>query len=345
MREIGHLERCKLLLIITLALLLNVENAQELRSEGELRSGIKKLLNDDFDGARSTFQNLDVIDTSMLPSIFLLTTHILEREQAGVYYGTYEIDSTFTQLQDSCEVLLNKSPDRLDYNYCLALIKSVGAYWEVFRNNYIEAFADGFIASEYFKKCKMIDSTSTEYDAALGNFNYWSSVKTESLHWLPFVEDDREMGLVDLELCKNNEFLTAELLKFSLAWAYLNENKFDEARKLIFQLTARYPNSLRAQILLGEYYSNKDIKLSISTYKNLHEGRNLSQVREVEIGYRLFELYIENQDTSSAMNITEDLLSLEVNDEKVFSILDPILKDLVLVRDSILASKSALPKK
>ncbi|MDZ7763976.1 MAG: hypothetical protein U5K00_06060 [Melioribacteraceae bacterium] len=195
MQEIEHLGHCKILICILLTLLLNVVHSQNLHFNKSVQHGVHKLLNEEFDNARKNFKSYSLIDSTIFPEVLFLMTDVFEWEYDNNSLQLASIDSTLSSLKDSTEFLLRKNSENPEQNYNLALIMTISAYLEAFQNNYLKAFADGFIARQYFEKCLTLDTTSIEYQCAIGNYKYWSSIKTESLHWLPFVFDESRAGL------------------------------------------------------------------------------------------------------------------------------------------------------
>ncbi len=349
MLEIEHLALSNLLIYILLALTAQVISAQSFESNKLLQNGIHKLLNENYESAAKTFKEFGETDSTLMSQITLLTVEVFRREHLADYTGASEIDSSFNSLQDSLESILDENHEDLTQNYILALLKSLNAYWEAFQENFLEAFADGFIASQYFEKCMTLDSNSVEFKCALGNYDYWSSVKTESLHWLPFVEDNKKEGLKQLELCKNADFLLAEFMKISLAWAYLNEDELDQAQTLIKELRKSYPNSIKIKLLQGEFLKNIDPKKAIKIFQetaNYYESLNSeTPTKLIEIYQKLATLYIEVGEPEEALSICYNVISLPIEDGPYAEYLKPKLEEFVKLKDELEAEKMALPEK
>lgn len=348
MQEIEHLERCKLLIYIILFVSLNVTYSQDLHYNKSVEHGVHRLLNEEFDKARKNFKSYGLIDSTIFPKVLLLITDVFEWEHDNNAISTGAVDSSIIRLKDSTETLLKKNSENLEFNYTLALIMSASAYWEAFRNNYLKSFADGFIARQYFEKCLTLDSTSIEYKCAIGNYKYWSSVKTESLHWLPFVFDESKSGLIELELCFSEKFFIAEFMKFSLAWAYLNENLFEEAELLIKDLIKRYPKSLKVKILQAAYLEDFDQTRSLNLYNTIlakyKEADIVNPAREIELSYRIADLNFRLNNFEKSIEICQHYIDDADTNAAYYEALKLNIDEFVKLRDTLITTKSALPE-
>lgn len=348
MQEIEHLERCKLLIYIILFVALNVTYSQNLHYNKSVEHGVHRLLNEEFDKARKNFKSYGQIDSTIFPEVLLLITDVFEWEHDNNAILTGAVDSSIIRLKDSTETLLKKNSENLEFNYTLALIMSASAYWEAFRNNYLKSFADGFIARQYFEKCLTLDTTSIEYQCAIGNYKYWSSIKTESLHWLPFVFDESKSGLNELELCLSEKFFIAEFMKFSLAWAYLNENLFEEAELLIKDLIKRYPKSLKAKILQAAYLEHFDQTRSLNLYNTIlakyKEADIVNSAREIELSYRIADLNFRLNNFEKSIEICQHYIDDADTNAAYYEALKLNIDEFVKLRDTLITTKSALPE-
>lgn len=349
MQEIEHLERCKILLILILAVSLKAELPTNIKYAAKVYSGISNILNDDYDQAKKNFiffteKNPD----SPLGGILYCGALIFEREHADNYYNSKKIDSLLVLSQDSCEKMLQRSPDELWPNYLMALTKTYQTYWKLFQSNYLDGFTEGFIALQYFEKCLDIDSTFVEAKVAIGNYKYWSSVKTESLHWLPFIEDNREVGLNALELALNNSFLNKDFALISLSYAYVNEERFLTAIKIAENLLSKYPKSARIKALLAKALESLEPNRSIELYKELlarFQKANIENPHKViELKNDLAKLYYKLEKYEKAEEICNQVLSMPEINEKYHVQIIPLIEQIVELKDSATYRLTAHPK-
>jgi len=340
MRGIEHLAHYNLLLILVLSLSLKAELPSNLESVPKVFSGLNHILNEEYDLAK---QNLDFFrkknPSSPLGDILFAGALIFEREHNHDFLEAKQIDSLLYIAQDSCEALINRNPDDFWNNYLLALTKTYQTYWKLFKSNYLDGFADGFYALNYFEKCLQIDSTFVEAKVVIGNYQYWSSVKTESLHWLPFIEDRRETGLASLELALSEKFLHRDFSLISLCYAYINEKRYLAAQKIASDLQKKYPNSSKIKSILARTYTNIEPQKAIKLYKELikkYQKENLENpYKLIELKIRLAKVFYQNEKYDEVLLLCDEVLNMSKIDEQYhFSVL-PLIKDMVELCDSI----------
>lgn len=349
MQEIEHLERYKILLILILTLSLKAELPTNIKYAAKVYSGITQILNENYPQAKKDIMFFNEKNPdSPLGSILYAGALIFEREHLNYYLETKEIDSLLYSAQDFCEDNLDVDPDDLWNNYLMALTKTYQTYWKLFQSNYVDGFADGFIALQYFERCLEIDSTFIEAQVVIGNYNYWSSVKTESLHWLPFIEDKREHGLNSLELALKNKFLNRDFALISLCYAYLNEERFLGAANLAETLRKKYPQSSKIKFLLAKANEKLEPQKSVQLYKELirqYEKDNfVNPYKLIELKSNLANLYYNLGRFSEAGKICEDVLSMPRIDVKYQIEVLPLIQQIVELKDSTKSRLETLPK-
>ena len=313
-------------------------------------SSISKVLNEDYAGAKKDLKFFNEKNPgSTLGGILFAGAVIFEREHAANFLDAKEIDSLLYVSQDSCEVLLKKNPDDLWGNYLMALTKTYQTYWKLFQSNYIDGFADGFVALQYFEKCLSIDSSFAEAKVAIGNYKYWSSVKTESLHWLPFIEDNRESGLHGLESALSEKFMNKDFALISLGYAYLNEERYLAAIKLAEDLLKKYSKSSKIKALLAKAYEIPEPDKSIKLYKELvnrFAKENFENpYKSIEARNNLAQLYFRTGNYKKAEKLCDEVLSMpEINQKYQVQVI-PLIEKIVELQDSSRAHIEVIPKK
>ncbi len=349
MQEIEHLELYKILLIIVLAAVLKAELPTNIKYSAKVYSGISNVMNEDYEKAKRDFNFFkEKNPTSPLGGILYCGALIFEREQVDDYFDTKKIDSLLVISQDSCEKRLARSPEDIWSNYLMALTKTYQTYWKLFQSNFIDGFADGFVALQYFEKCLELDSTSLEAKVAIGNYEYWSSVKTESLHWLPFIQDNRIVGLEALELAKEGTFLNRDFTLISLGYAYINEERFLAAIAIAEKLLKKYPNSSRAKILFAKAAETIEPNRAIKLYKELikrFEKQNIDNPHKViELKNYLATLYYDLEKYEQSEQICNEILTMpKINEKYQFQVI-PLIEQIVELRDSSTSRLIAIPK-
>lgn len=161
------------------------------------------------------------------------------------------------------------------------LINSLKAYADYQRGDYLSAFINGYKATNFFSEELEKNPDSPEALIAIGIFKYWSSRKSEFLHWLPFIKDERETGinLIKKGLSKNSPF---NFLGFhSLAWIYIDNKQPQEAIKICNKMIDDFEESRFFNWTLARSFEDIDLEKSVFYYK-----KTLRLIRKVKMnGY------------------------------------------------------------
>lgn len=349
MQVIGHSERSKLLIILVLVLLLKAQLPLNFNNPTKVRSGIANVLNENYQLAKRDFKLVEQSNpNSPFPKILYAVALIFEREHAGDYLETKEIDSLLYSIQDSCETLLEENPDSLWYNYLMALTKTYESYWKLFQSNYIDGFAVGYEGLQYFEKCLEIDSNFTEAQVAIGNYQYWSSVKTKSFHWLPFIDDQRHAGIEALEIALTEKFLNSDFALLSLIFAYIEEERFIAAQNLTESLLKKYPKSSKLKWALAVIHDKMESTEAIDLYKELissYKKENLNNPSKIiELKNSLADLEYRLGNYENTLEICSEIITMPEIDKKYQVQIIPLIEKTVALRDSANAQLSPLPQ-
>lgn len=345
MQEIEHLVRYNLFILLLLVTLVKAEFPTNIKYAAKVFAGLSNIMNEEYDLAKQNFEFFRMKNPeSPLGDILYAGALIFEREHNHDFLNSKQIDSLLYVAQDSSEALLSRDPEDLWNNYLVALAKTYQTYWKLFKSNYFDGFADGYSALNYFEKCIQLDSSFIEAKVVIGNYYYWSSIKTESFHWLPFIEDRREQGLTALELALTEKFLHRDFALQSLCYAYINEGRLIAAVKLASDLRKKYPNSSKIKSILARAYENLEPLKAIQLYKELvksYQKKNLNNpYKLIELKNRLARLYFENEMDEEGLKICNEVLKMSAIDELYQLSVLPLIKEMVELCDSAKINKN-----
>ena len=165
-----------------------------------LKDGIKKIVQQDYDNALAVFTKLNKEHPELpLGKIYIAGVQIAQSFDFGIPFDAAKIESLLDEAYIQSKALLDKDSKNLWYNYFVALAEGYTAYFHAIQENYFSAMSSGLSSVDYFEDCININKNFYEAYIAIGTYRYWKSRKTEFLHWLPFVSDDREEGVSLLE--------------------------------------------------------------------------------------------------------------------------------------------------
>lgn len=106
----------------------------------------------------------------------------------------------------------------------------------------------------------------------LGMYDYWRSVLTKSINFLPFFGDKRAVGIAKVERVLKEGRYGAQLAEANLAFVYANEKQCARSRQIVDKFLARYPNNIILRQLSGKlYFINRKYDDAAAEYKKILE--------------------------------------------------------------------------
>lgn len=151
--------------------------------------------------------------------------------------------------------------------YFLGTADGYDAYERVDRGDWFGGVRKGMSSASKFEE--IIENDSSFYDAyvGIGTYYYWRSRKTEFIRWLPFIKDDRALGIrmliIGAERSEYNQFaaisalisiyLDAEKYKQAEAWSKRGLNFYPENRVFLWGLATALDRQNRSAEAVSAY--------------------------------------------------------------------------------------------
>jgi len=95
-------------------------------------------------------------------------------------------------------------------------------------------------ASKQLKRAQALDTTLYEACYGLGLYNYYVG---QSFRWVPFVKDKYEQGLAEIVRVANSPSPMSYMAKNSIAWIYIEQEKYAKADSAIASALRQYPDN------------------------------------------------------------------------------------------------------
>lgn len=315
------------LLVLLLAGPLFCQQYPDLKVDNLLKKGINKIMSRDYDEAEQMFLKLNE-NYPDLPfgNIYLAANKIALAVDNGEAFDEGFISSRFNQAEKQIDRLLSKNENSAWNQYFAALEKGYYAYYKALNKDYISAFSSGLSSVSKFEKCLKLDSSFYEAYIAIGSYKYWKSAKTEFLRWLPFVNDEKELGVNYLKHALSKKTYNYVLAQNSLLWIYLNQKDYQNAVKLAESVLREYPENRSFRWGLGQAYQriNKPRAIEVFTLllKSFTDQANNNHYNEIILKNRLAVLYHETGDDKKALIMCNEILSASQLSEYVKDKLD-----------------------
>lgn len=193
--------------------------------------------------------------------------------------------------------------------------------------DWVGAFVDGLKGKGYLEKALKLDPEFYDVYYGLGTYHFWKSLKSRIFWWLPFVSDNRQMGINMVKLAIEKGKYAAEDAKLALVRIYVENKEYENAFTMINQLSQTYTNKPFLLWLLGRAQMETQMYAgAIHTYQNLLGALTTSlyyhPAGEVECRYYLALAYYKNNDFQNSSAQIDSILAFKKNSEKNESIKD-----------------------
>lgn len=281
-----------------------------------LKTGISCILNQEYSKASSIFMTLES-DYPNLPlgKIYLAAVSISKSFDLAEEYDAYTIINNLSIAKDMAEKLIENDEGNIWYHYYYALAVGYQAYYNALSENWVTAFSNGLSAVNEFNTC--LDMDKNFYDAliASGAYKYWRSRKTENFNWLPFISDEREIGISYLELAIAKTSYNTYLAELSLMWIYIDKSEYKLAIAIGERLYKNYPDSRISKWALARAYENVDTLKAIGLYNQILTSygdlTKTNHINEIVIKHKIAQQYYKLKNYSQALRYCNDILSIK----------------------------------
>lgn len=127
-------------------------------------------------------------------------------------------------------------------------------------------------AIQLLKRAKFKEKDFVDADLGIGMYDYWRSVLTRGLHFLPFFGDRRQQGIAMVKNVIDNGKYAVKLAEANMAFIYARERKFDRSREILDRYLRDYPNNIILRQLSGDIYiDDRKYDKAAAEYKKILE--------------------------------------------------------------------------
>jgi len=296
------------LLNILFASLIFAESYPDKQVDSLLKSGIKCIMDQNYDQAEKTFLTLDQNYPSLPLGKLYLAANLISK--SGDFSSPLESDKIDFYLR-SATVTCSKLKDKNSIwtSYFWGLVKGYSAYFEFQQGKWFSSFTDAINAVNYFENCLKIDPKFNDAQIAIGTYKYWKSVKAG---WIPFFTDETDEGLKYLEEGIEKESYNYPAGVVSLLWIYINQKQTGKAIQLGEESLRKYPKCRNFKMILARAYEDNDLNKAITLYNDLlhsYEVDNApNRVNEVIIKHKMAQDFERLKNYQRALNLCDDIL-------------------------------------
>jgi len=257
-----------------------------------LRQGIEASFREDYGPAETCFDSLVSLAPDDPTGYFFRA--VLYHAQMIDYESPYrekEFDKNVKMAKKLARERIKKNKN--DAWTYLLLGNSYGAkaVYDARRGKWFSGLEEGLMAKSALKEAVKRDPELYDAYVGLGSYHYWASVMTKAFHWLPFIGDDREQGMAEMQMAVDKSTFSSTAAASGLVWMYIHEGNFDQAIDLAQRMQSKYPQGKSFLWPLAEaYYDKLDWNNALSRYQELRNRLQEEHDREnVDQSYNLVE--------------------------------------------------------
>jgi len=319
MRETERLVQCSLFILFFSLFPINFLFAQvypNQQVDSLLKLGIRNIIEQDYTKAEQNFIQLGKQYPELpFSNIYLAACKIAEAYDYAEQYESEYIESNLEKAKKIAGDLIDSDEGNLWYNYFYALAEGYSAYYDAIIENWFSALSTGTNSISSFENCLNLDNKFYEAYIAIGTYEYWISRKTEFLEWLPFYEDEIDIGIEKLRMAAELASYNSHLAIYSLIWIYIDQNDFKSAIILGEKAVKEFPKSRYFKRGLARAFEDIDPKKSIDLYyeilKSYPKERNRNHINEIVLKHLIAQQYAKVGMKENALELCNDILDIK----------------------------------
>ena len=311
----GQFKTAVFIILIT-CVFISAQSFPNQRVDSLLNTSIKLMLNQKYDEALNLSWDLQKISPKTpWAELNSAGVYIMESFDFGLTTNKKVIDSLLDAAEEKSSALLDSEPANPWNLFFMGSTKGFEAYFFISQEDFLSAITEAFFAIQYYNQCLKVDSTFYQAYMPIGNYLFWRSVKTEFLHWLPFVEDESAKGLAMLEKSYGQSVYNNYLAANSLCWAYIYLKNYSRAETISSEMLSMYPNSRVFKLTLARAYQESDPIKAVEVLNQVRDELNgiekLTVDKNVELLFRAGMILFKRGDINKAQVYFNKILSLE----------------------------------
>ncbi len=201
---------------------------------------------------------------------------------------------------------------------CLYLGGAIGyrGIHKALTGDWFGAFVDGLKGKGYLERALKLDPEFYDVYYGLGTYHFWKSLKSKIFWWLPFVKDNRQMGIDMIKLAIEKGKYSTEDAKFALVRIWVENKEYEKAFTMISELEKTHPDRpFLLWFLAQAQRETQQYDETINTYQRLLEALTDSPYYhpegEVECRYWLALAYFEDKNFEDSRKQIDAILAFE----------------------------------
>lgn len=309
-KEIASVLRIPAIVALAILAIIASASASEFPKTADI-GALRSIIDAGFRGDYATADSIAVSLQDRYPDHpigYVMQASMLQSEMLDDEHFEYEEDfySLIKLAVKKGKAVLEDDRDDAWVLYCLGLAHGSHAVYDSRAGSWWSALRHGIKSKGRFNDC--IEADSTFYDAyvGLGSYHYWRTVKTKVVNWIPFVQDDREQGLQELDIAVEKGRFTVDFARNALIWVWIDMGKYEEAESLSIEMQNKYPEGRKflwsmayARLKQDKYLGAEAVFTELIARISKDPDNNNFNI--VECRYQLAKIYFATEEYSKCI--------------------------------------------
>ncbi|MBL7685160.1 MAG: tetratricopeptide repeat protein [Deltaproteobacteria bacterium] len=173
----------------------------------------------------------------------------------------FQFDREYMEVSDRNRAIVSQvldQPNSSSWDLFLAGASSgIRSFYLMRKDAAFKALGESNKSEKALKKALEKEPGFKDIYLGLGMYDYWRSVFTNRLKFLPFFSDKRPEGLQEIEIALKEGRVVGALAGVSLAFCYYEQRNYTKAIPYLLEIVKNYPENVIAKNLLGDFYLMK----------------------------------------------------------------------------------------
>jgi tetratricopeptide (TPR) repeat protein len=170
----------------------------------------------------------------------------------------FRFDREFQEVSEPNKKIVERILDQKDSSawdlFLAGASAGVRSFYLMRKDSAFKALGEAGIAKKALDRAHEKDPSFADVYLGLGMYDYWRSVFTNRLRFLPFFSDRRKEGLATTEKAFREARVVGPLAEASLGFCYYEERNPSKAIPLWESFLKKYPEYAIAKTMLGDLY-------------------------------------------------------------------------------------------
>ncbi|MBN1307201.1 MAG: hypothetical protein JXA18_04740 [Chitinispirillaceae bacterium] len=272
------------------------------------------MLNNQYDSAIIEIDRRSALQSDPLPAVLKLAVLSLrdvdfeKTVDSALFLRTYESAAAKVGQWET-------SNGASSYSLMLSgLSKAIHSAFYLRQKKYFAALQNGLDAVKLLREAQQADSSNYEVDLVLGSYEYGRAELRSRYWWILFwYPGDRHTGIKRVERCASKAVLAPEAARFILCDLYLQEKRFEDAKRTVHRLKRKYPGSRFVRWAEAKYFETmKEYRSAAEVYRQLslsYNGEKWGEYNALYTGSRQAFMLYKAGDEQSANAVCDHLLA------------------------------------